>query len=382
MKHIGYWALGLVTIGGMSCADQGSSGGNTTTQSGAGTLLDEVKLNPNSLIEGEVKEVNIVTDDQMVNKAKVADGHLLNPWGLAFFPDGPAWISLNGNNTLDVYDGGGDRLKEVMIPPTGEDGATPDGIVFNPDSRAFRGDTFIAVTEDGAVIGWKSSDDGTAKVRRDDAPAVYKGVTMGSAHGRPVLYAADFHGNAIVPLDEHYHAAHLPGDFTDPGLPSGYGPFNLIDVGPFLLVSYAKQDDPAAAHDDDKGPGHGLVDVFTTDGFFVQRLIEVGGALNSPWAMLFAPDRDRRSIDLLVGNFGDGRINVYGLGVENGHLTATREGALGDTAGNPIVIDGLWALAFGSGGAGFDASKLYFTAGSNGENDGLFGSLTFSGPRK
>lgn len=382
MKYIGYWALGVVAIGGISCAGQGSTDSNTTTQTGAGTLLDAVKLDPGSLIEGEVKEVNIVTDDQTVNPAAVTDGHLLNPWGLAFFPDGPAWISLNGNNTLDVYDGAGARLREVMIPPTGDGGATPDGIVFNPDRRAFRGDTFIAVTEDGAVIGWKPSDDGTAKVRRDDAPAVYKGVTLGSVRGRPMLYAADFHGGAVVALDERYHPAHLPGDFTDPGLPAGYGPFNVMDVGPFLLVSYAKQDDPTDPHDDQKGPGNGLVDLFTAEGFFVQRLIDAGGALDSPWAMVFAPDRDRRSIDLLVGNFGDGRINVYDLGLRNGHLDATREGALGDSAGHPIVIDGLWALAFGSGGAGFDASKLYFTAGSNGENDGLFGSLTFSGPRK
>ena len=99
--------------------------------------------------------------------------------------------------------------------------------------------------------------------------------------------------------------------------------------------------------------------------------------------MVFAPDRkDRASIDLLVGNFGDGRINVYGLSFQHGQLTAEREGALGDTAGNPLVIEGLWGLAFGSGGAGFDASKLYFTAGPNDEDDGLFGSLSFVGPRR
>jgi uncharacterized protein (TIGR03118 family) len=314
--------------------------------------------------------------------AAVTDDHLLNPWGLAFFPQGPAWISANGNGTTDVYDGTGQRLREVMLPstsPTG-DPATPSGQVFNPDPRTFLGDTFIAVTEDGALLGWKPADDGTAKVRRDNAPAVYKGVTIGMARGKTNLYAANFHAGTIDVFDSRYAPVQLPGSFTDPELPAGFAPFNVLDVGPFLLVSYAMQD--ADAHDDVKGPGNGFVDVFTTEGFFQERLIS-RGALNSPWAMVFAPDRDgRRSIDLLVGNFGDGRINVYDLSLRHGGLAAEREGALGDTAGNPLVIDGLWGLAFGSGGAGFDASKLYFTAGPNGEADGLFGSLSFVGPRR
>jgi len=370
---------------GLSCADQTSDGGaaaSADNTASAGTLLDEVKLDPHSRIEGEVKQTNLVTDDQNVNMAKMTDDHLLNPWGLAFFPQGPAWISANGNSTLDVYDGTGQRLREVMIPPTTpmSDPATPTGQVFNPDPKAFRGDTFIAVTEDGGLVGWKSADDGTAVVEQSVPLAVYKGVTIGMAHGRPHLYAANFHAGTIDAFDTSFGPVKLAGSFTDPKIPAGFAPFNVLDVGPFLLVSYAMQD--ADAHDDVKGPGNGFVDVFTTEGFFVQRLISQG-ALNSPWAMVFAPDRgDRASIDLLVGNFGDGRINVYSLSLRHGQLNADREGALGDTAGHPLVIDGLWALAFGSGGAGFDASKLYFTAGPNDEADGLFGSLTFVGPRR
>jgi uncharacterized protein (TIGR03118 family) len=384
MKDIGVWALGLgMVMAGVSCADQSSGDGNTTASGSAGTLLDEVvKLPPPSRIEGKVAQVNILSDDTTLVPAPLADPHLLNPWGLAFFPNGPAWIAANGNSTLDVFNEAGTRLREVMIPGTNPSGdpATPSGQVFNPDPHAFRGDSFIAVSEDGAVIGWQASDDGTAKIRRDKFPAVYKGVAIGMVHNRPHLYAADFHDSLVAAFDDHYHDAHLPGSFTDPDLPAGYGPFNLIDVGPFLLVSYAQQD--TDAHDDVKGAGFGLVDVFTTEGFFVQRLISPGGALNSPWAMVLAPDHDRNSIDLLVGNFGDGRINVYDLSLHHGHLDADHEGALGDQAGNPIVIEGLWGLAFGSGGAGFDASKLYFTAGPHDEADGLFGSLTFSGPRR
>ncbi len=110
--------------------------------------------------------------------AAMTDEHLLNPWGLAFFPQGPAWISANGNGTTDVYDGTGKRLREVMIPstsPTG-DPATPSGQVFNPDPKAFHGDTFIAVTEDGALIGWKSADDGSfVSARRTRRPPSTRG---------------------------------------------------------------------------------------------------------------------------------------------------------------------------------------------------------------
>jgi uncharacterized protein (TIGR03118 family) len=381
MKQIGVWALGLgLVAAGASCADPSSGGGNTTTSGSAGTLLDEVKLPSSTRIEGRVAEVDILSDDTTKVPAPRDDSHLLNPWGLAFAPNGPAWIAANGNSTLDVFDATGTRLKEVMIPATNPSGdpATPSGQVFNPDPHAFRGDSFIAVSEDGDVIGWKASDGDTAKIRRDKFPAVYKGVTIGMVHDRPHLYAADFHDGVISVFDSRYRDATLPGSFTDPNLPAGFGPFNIISAGPFLLVSYAQQDEDA--HDDVPGAGFGYVDLFTTEGFFVQRLISQG-ALDSPWAMVFAPDHDRNSIDLLVGNFGNGRINVYDLSVRHGRIEANLEGALGDQAGNPIFIDGLWGLAFGSGGAGFDASKLYFTAGTHGEADGLFGSLTF-GPRR
>jgi uncharacterized protein (TIGR03118 family) len=377
--------LGLL-MAGVSCADQSSGEGNTTASGSAGTILDAVKLNPATRIEGHVAEVAILSDDTMMVPAPLADPHLLNPWGLAFAPNGPAWISANGDNTLGIFDADGTRLAPfpsgVAIPGTNPSGdpATPSGMVFNPDPQAFLGDTFIAVSEDGAVIGWQSADGTTATIQRDKFPAVYKGVTIGMTRNGPHLYAADFHDNRIDAFNEDYTDATLPGSFTDPHLPDGYGPFNLIDVGPFLLVSYAQQGEDA--HDDAKGPGHGVVDVFTTEGFFVQRLIS-HGALNSPWAMVFAPDRDRRSVDLLVGNFGDGHINVYDLSLRHGRIDADFEGALGDDqTGRPIAIDGLWALAFGSGGHGFDASTLYFTAGPNEEADGLFGSLTFVGRRR
>jgi len=275
----------------------------------------------------------------------------------------------------------------VTIPPpaSGMPPSAPTGQVFNRQaSSAFMGDLFIFATEDGTIAAWQKSDGVTAVLRADNSGsmAIYKGVTIASpltANGRVQLYAADFHNNKIDVWDDQYMPVTSLGSFTDPDLPAGFAPFNVRGVGPLLLVTYAKQDE--AAEDDVKGPGNGFVDVFSAEGFFLQRLIS-GGHLNSPWAMLFAPDNDRAAIDIAIGNFGDGMINVYNLSVQGLHVDARWEGALGDTSGKPLVIDGLWALVFGTGAGGFEADEIYFTAGPNDEENGLFGSLAFTGERR
>jgi uncharacterized protein (TIGR03118 family) len=336
-------------------------------------------------IEGTVTQENIVADEP--GKAGATDPHLKNAWGLAFNPAGPAWVSSNGNGTGQVYDDSGKLLLEVTIPPPagGMPPSAPTGQVFNATaSSAFMGDLFIFATEDGTIAGWQKSNGGTAVLRADNSgsTAIYKAVTIASpltAQGHVQLYAADFHNGKIDVWDDHYMPVTSLGHFTDPDLPAGFAPFNVRGVGPLLLVSYAKQDE--AGEDDVKGPGNGFVDVFSAEGFFLQRLIS-GGHLNSPWAMLFAPDNDHASIDLAVGNFGDGMINIYNLSIKGMSVDARWEGALGDTSGKPLVIDGLWALEFGSGASGFEKDEIYFTAGPNDEANGLFGSIPFTGQRK
>jgi uncharacterized protein (TIGR03118 family) len=336
-------------------------------------------------IEGTVTQENVVADE--AGKAKATDPHLKNAWGLAFNPAGPAWVSSTENGTSQVYDGAGTRLLEVVIPPpagSSEAGA-PTGQVFNrAASSAFMGDLFIFATEGGTIAAWQPSDAGMAVTRADNSAggAIYKGIAIAmplTGLGRSQLYATDFHNGKIDVFDDHYAPMTTLGDFRDPDMPAGFAPFNVYGLGPLLLVSYAKQDENA--EDDVKGPGNGFVDVFSAEGFFLQRLIS-GGQLNSPWAMLFAPDKDQASIDLAVGNFGDGMINIYNLSLKGLRVDARWEGALGDTAGNPLVIDGLWALAFGSGKSGFEADEIYFTAGPNNEENGLFGSLAFTGDRR
>lgn len=362
----------------------GTSGGTPPVSSVLEALMAETKGHP--AIEGTVKQENIVSDQ--AGMAKAMDPVLKNAWGLAFNPSGPAWVSANGSGTSQVYDDSGKVLLSVTIPPPkgGMPPSAPTGQVFNRQaSSAFSGDLFIFATEDGTIAAWQKSNGTTAVLRADNSAsmAIYKGVAIASPLtqlGRVQLYAADFHNNEIDVFDDQYMPVTSPGSFTDPDLPAGFAPFNVRGVGPLLLVSYAKQDE--AAEDDVKGPGNGFVDVFSAEGFFLQRLIS-GGQLDSPWGMLFAPDKDRASVDIAIGNFGDGMINIYNLSVKDLRVDARWEGALGDaSSGKPLVIDGLWALEFGSGQSGFEADEIYFTAGPNDEANGLFGSLAFTGDRK
>jgi uncharacterized protein (TIGR03118 family) len=401
MRTIRLWGIALIAAGvgcsaGSDNKGTGSQGPNgpsgPPTSSGAPTAsswyaaLDAAaKAEGHSAIEATVTQENIVSDQPGV--AKATDPHLKNAWGLAFNPAGPAWVSSAEDGTTQVFDDAGTLLLEVTIPTAngGMPPSHPTGQVFNLfASNAFMGDTFIFVTEDGTVAGWQKSNDGTAVLRVDNSGsgAIYKGVTIAnpvSSLGRPVLVATNFHAGTVDVFDENYAPVTTLGGFHDPDLPAGFAPFNAFGIGPIVLVTYALQDE--AAEDDVKGPGNGFVDVFSAEGFFLQRLVS-GGHLNSPWGMVFAPDNDRASIDLAIGNFGDGMINVYNLSLRGMSVDARWEGAFGDTAGNPLVIDGLWALAFGSGASGFEKDEIYFTAGPNDEENGLFGSIPFVGPRK
>jgi uncharacterized protein (TIGR03437 family) len=157
------------------------------------------------------------------------------------------------------------------------------------------------------------------------------------------------------------------GAFTDAQIPAGFAPFNIQNVGGKLYVLYAKQD--PAKKIDVFGPGNGYVDTFDFNGSLLQRLV-AGGPLNSPWGIAIAPANfGVFSDDLLVGNFGDGKINAFDPG------TGVLLGTLDDPSGNAIVIQGLWALQAGNGGNGGDKNAVYFAAGPGGQAHGLLGSL-------
>jgi len=195
--------------------------------------------------------------------------------------------------------------------------------------------------------------------------AVYKGLALGSTDSGNFLYATDFHDGFVQVFDSSFNPTTT---FTDSTLPAGYAPFGIANIGGKLFVSFALQD--ADAHDDVKGPGHGYIDVFDTSGNLLQQFA-AQGTLNSPWGMTLAPGNfGTFSNVLLVGNFGDGRINAFDptTGAFLGQM-------MGRNGKNPIEIDGLWGLKFGNGGQGGRSNLLFFTSGPNGESDGLFGSL-------
>ena len=233
--------------------------------------------------------------------------------------------------------------------------ANPTGVVFN-GGAAFNGDRFLFATAGGAIAGWQSALGTTAATRVSSAGSVYTGLASGNNGSGDFLYAANFSGGTIEVFDSSFAPTFWASSFSDPTLPNGYAPFNIQNIGGSLLVTYA-------------GSGGGIVDKFDMSGNFLQRLISNSGVLDSPWGLALAPASfGEFGGHLLVGNVGDGKINAFDL---NGNF----KDVLKDSLGNPIVIDGLHGLIFGNGGNGGDPNKLYFTAGTNNGNGGLFGSL-------
>ncbi len=214
-------------------------------------------------------------------------------------------------------------------------------------------------------------DDGVAN---GASHAVYKGLAVGTVNGATLLYATDLHNNKIDVFDADFNKpADMQGKFVDPTVPSGFVPFGIAALGGQLYLTYAKQD--AAMHDETTGAGLGYVDVFDFSGNFVSRFASAG-ALNAPWGMALAPAGfGALEGDLLVGNFGDGKINVF---APNGTALATSMGPLAVTNGGNFAAPGLWSLVFGNGDADKPATSLFYTAGFSDQTDGVFGSIAIT----
>jgi uncharacterized protein (TIGR03118 family) len=328
-------------------------------------------------------QTNLISDQADV--AAIQDTSLVNAWGLAIPPTGGNfWIADNGTNVSSVYGGNVNQspltknLADVTLPG---DGVT--GVVFNSttdfvidDGNGHSGPAaFIFVSEDGTVSGWNPNvppppPSTAAQVGTTVAGAIYKGVAIGNNGTENLIYAANFHTGHIDVFDTNFDSKTLSGNFTDPNLPKGYAPFNVQNIGGTLYVTYAKQD--AAKEDEVAGPGKGFVDRFDTNGRLLSRFAS-GGVLNAPWGVAKAPANfGRFSGDILVGNFGDGRIEAFKV---DSHGHSQFQGFLQDASGRLVQIDGLWALGFGNGTTAGDANALYFTAGPDDEAHGLFGKL-------
>jgi uncharacterized protein (TIGR03118 family) len=315
--------------------------------------------------------------------AAVTDSNLVNPWGLARSSGSPWWISDNGPGLSTLYTGTGTiESLVVAIPPadTNSSTGTPTGAIFNGGNgfqlAAGKPAVFLFVTEDGTISGWNPGVNPKAAVIvvNEKEKSVFKGATIAEADVPWVgptsfLYVADFRRARIQIYDSSFnHVPSMEESFDDDSLPRGYAPFNVQNIGGNLYVTYALQD--SAKHDEIDGAGLGYVDVYSPTGKLLKRL-EHGPWLNGPWGLVEASsDFGAYSHDVLVGQFGSGKILAFNP------ITGRFEGALQNASNQPIQIDGLWALSFGNGGAAGPLNSLYFSAGSNNEQDGLFGSIT------
>ena len=347
-----------------------------------GVRLVVERLEDRCLLSGGYLQTNLVSD--LPGLARVTDPNLVNPWGLSAAPTGPFWVSDNGTGVSTLYDSQGQARPSssplvVSIPGlAGSSVGTPTGTVFNGgpgfliSANGRSGSSrFLFATEDGLLAGWNPDVDAThavVAVDNSSTGADYKGLALGTdSSGRTLLYATNFSTGAIDVFDQTFQAVRLPGAFTDPALPAGYAPFGIQNIDGDLYVTYAKQD--ATKYDDVAGAGNGFLDVFNGDGVLQQRLVSQG-PLNAPWGLALAPAGfGEFGQDLLVGNFGDGRINVFDP--HTGRLL----GQVSDGQGNPITIDHLWGLEFGNGAGAGNAQTLFFSAGIDHEQHGVFGKL-------
>ena len=376
-------ATGTVTYT-LTCTASGGAyggGGGSTAKSAPLTVTAPSAFTPTSLVA-----------DVAGGAALTTDGNLVNPWGIAFGPTTVAWVANNHSETTTLYDGNG-KAQPAAAPRVvafAANGATtfdPTGVVFNGTtdfvitSGANSGAAkFVFVGEGGMIAGWAPSVDATHAITTytDAGGAVYKGLALANNGTANFLYATDFHNGKV----DVFNAAFIRQTpsatsfaFSDPTLPAGYAPFGIqaLPTGTGgttqLYVTYAQQS-PPDNHDNNNGAGLGLVDVFDTNGVLVTHLIPTGGVLNAPWGIALAPaDFGTLGNKLLVGNFGDGKINAFDPA--SGALVGT----VADATGAAFARPGLWGIAFGNDTDNQPHNTLFYAAGLHNEANGEYGRI-------
>ncbi len=363
----------------------------------------------------------------------IVDPHLINPWGIALRPPGIGghiWISNAGNFSTSTYVGdvGGtplhqDGLRIVYFESplvSYEDGlANVTGQVYNaasdlPDhpvefpvsgagSNLSSGTAvpigtvsgaakFVFVTTEGTIHAWRSStaesmdravivkdysDRGRDQIKDLPYRPAFTGVAMStSAQAVNRLYVTDFQNQTIRVLDNRWRDITAQVPFARPaGIPREFSPYNIQRLDGRLYVAYAAVDvDAEEAAADVPAPGAGHVVAYDLEGRIVQEFADAT-RLNSPWGLAIAPPGfGPFGGALLVANFGDGTVAAFD------RRTGAFKDHLRDAAGKPIVIDKIWGLAFGNCVSLGDTDSLYYTAGPNEEQDGVFGRLRYAGP--
>jgi uncharacterized protein (TIGR03118 family) len=341
----------------------------------------------NGIATRSYQQTNLVSN--IPGLALHTDPNLRNSWGTSTGPGLPIWVSDNAAGVATLYDGqgnpqpaGNQLVVSIPAPPSAGPGAVgaPDGTVFNPTTGFVVSNgtssgpaKFLFATEDGTIVGWNPAVDGTHAIiavdrstatdSAGDVGAVYKGLALITTPTGTNIYASNFRFGVVEEYNSNFQ---LVSSFTDPTIPAGFAPFGVHNVGGNLFVTYAKQG--PGKFDDDAGPGHGFVDEFSPSGALLARVASEG-RLDSPWAVTQAPSSfGTFAGDILVGNFGNGRINAFD--------PTTHEflGQLRDHGG-PLTIQGLWGLRFPTGSLNVTPGALYFTAGPDHEANGLFGDI-------
>jgi uncharacterized protein (TIGR03118 family) len=310
--------------------------------------------------------------------AATQDANLVNAWGLTSLPGSPWWVADNGTDVSTIYRADGSKVPLTVSVPSAPTGAVSNtGSHFVVSNGPASGPAlFLFATEEGKILGWAgtsvSGTEAQVAVDRSGAGTVYKGLAIASTPAGDRLYATDFHHARVDVFDGSFGQVSTPGAFVDPKIPAGYAPFGIQNVGGNIIVTYAKQD--AAAHDDVAGQGHGFVDLFDPSGAFLGR-VATHGQLNSPWGVAMAPASfGRFGGDLLIGNFGDGEISAFAPQPDDSFELA---GQLRTSDHKVLSIDGLWSLQFGKGTTNNGpVDTLFFTAGPDDEQHGLFGTIT------
>jgi uncharacterized protein (TIGR03118 family) len=340
---------------------------NLCTIAAAGVLISSIS--PASLLAQGFDQTNLVSN--VPGQAAHTDPNLINPWGLSFTATSPFWVADQGTAVSTLYDGAGTPSSLVVsIPTAGGPPSGPTGIVSNGTTTFLLPDgtkgNFFFDTLNGTIAGWNSGEGTTAVTVASTPGAVYTGLSLASSGGSSYLFAADSTG-AIRVFDSNFNnvsGTTFAGKFTDPNAIAGYVPFNIQLIGSDLYVTYA-----------DLGAGGvpvpgstGYVDVYDTSGNLIQRFA-TGGVLDAPWGITLAPTGfGGFGNDLLIGNFGNGEIDAYST-------TGAFEGVIDGTNGLPLVNQDLWALDFRTGGANTSPDALYFTAGVDNQQGGLFGEI-------
>jgi uncharacterized protein (TIGR03118 family) len=331
-----------------------------------------------------LKQVNLASD--VPGLAPLADPDLKNPWGAALTATSPLWVSNQGTDSSTLYaltPGSAAVAKSATVRVTLPGSAAgPSGVVANPGTGFVLGSgtasapaAFIFDTLDGHIEAWSPKVDpliGNTEDKVTVPGAAYTGLAIAGTGLGERLFAADFAKGTVDVFDSAFHQVKLASrQFRDPRLPQGYVPFNTQALDGRIFVTYDKPDQ--VTHKEGVGAGIGVVDEFSPDGRIIAR-IATGGALNAPWGVAIAPPSwGAVAGSLLIGNFGDGRINIF---AKEGHgFAGHATGQILDAAtGKPFAEPGLWRILPGTAATG-GTNALWFTAGINDEADGLLGVL-------